>query len=138
MKTIHILRVDGEPESFTVLIAAARAAGLRAGWLDLETLPEPPEAVARAADSGVLRAVARTTSGTVAVKRVGGELVLEDLVREQFMGCRWLLVRGEVAAPVLTPTAEGWRIRWDEGGLSLSTSELVTRLQRPRKTFLAD
>jgi len=137
MKTVHILRVDGPPEAFTPLIAAARAAGLRAGWLDLETLPEPPEPVARAADSGVLRAVARTASGTVTVKRVGGSLVLEDLLREQFSGCRWVLVRGEVAAPRLTPTAEAWRIESDEGSWDLSTDDLVARLKRPRATFLS-
>ena len=59
MRRIHLLRVADEAAVFAPLLAAAAAAGLRVGWLELEGAPEPPAALAAA-----LRAGGAMTHGT--------------------------------------------------------------------------
>lgn len=131
MKTIHLLRVDDEAQVFEPLIRAAADIGLRLGWLQLEE-PEAPPPLARAAQAGVLRAVAAGSHRTVAVKDRKGPAVLVDLLREHFGGCRAVLVRGSVEAPRLSVAGEGWRIATGEGERVLSSEELASRLRRPR------
>ena len=142
MKPIHLLGVDEGPESFAALVAAARRLGLRVGWLDLARRPEVPAALGSAVAAGAFRAVAATDGGTVSVKRVPAGPRLDDLLREHFLGCRLVLVRGEGPAARLEARGDGWRIRRRPEGagrpLDLSTAELARRLRRPAATFLAD
>lgn len=136
MKTPYLLRVDGGPETFRPLIDAARAQGLRIGWLELAsaavTAPVP-ESLGAAADLGVLRAVAVGEGRAVAVKPLRGAPVLKDLLREHFQGSALVLVRGELAdAPALSAEGDGWRI--SPPGLASrrsSTDDLVASLRKP-------
>ncbi|MCB1055174.1 MAG: hypothetical protein KDD11_06630 [Acidobacteria bacterium] len=136
MKTIHLLRVDGDAETFAPLVRAAAELGLRVGWLEL-TEPEAPPSLARAAEAGVLRAVAAGSRRTVAVKDRRGPTVLVDLLREHFGGCRAVLVRGEIEAPRVDASqvegpGEGWRVSAGAVTLDLSTEQLAARLRCPR------
>jgi hypothetical protein len=109
VKSPHLLRVEGDPVHFAPLIEAARAVGLRIGWLDLGGTPSPvPEALDAAAGLGVLRAVVVGKDRTVAVKPLRGAPVLKDLLREHFQGCALVLVRGEVDAPALRIEEDAW------------------------------
>lgn len=111
MKTPHLLRVEGFPVNFAPLIEAARALGLRIGWLELEGKGHPlPPALELAAGLGVLRAVEVGDGRTIAVKPMRGAPVLKDLLREHFRGCALVLVRGEIDAPTLEAEGEDWRI----------------------------
>jgi hypothetical protein len=134
MKRPHLLRVEAPPETFAPLFAAATTAGLRLGWLDLaDPLPPLPAALAEAARQGALRAVAVGREGTVVVKPRRGAPVLDDLLREHFLGTAAVLVRGAATAPRLSPLGDAqWRVATPEGNLELTTEGLVTRLRRPR------
>lgn len=143
MKVPHLARVEAPPEAFASLIAAARGEGLRIGWLDLGLAVEPPAPLAAAADLGVLRAVALGAQRTVTVKPMTGAPVLKDLLREHFLGCALVLVRGALdsqeplltAAPALVPTGDAFRL---EGPPPSATSRALTaqslagRLRRAR------
>ena len=134
MKRPHLLRVEAPPETFAPLFAIAAAAGLRLGWLDLAApLPPLPEALAEAARQGAQRAVAAGAEGTVVVKPRRGAAVLNDLLREHFLGTVAVLVRGAVEAPQLTSLGgDQWRVETPEGTSEMTTEGLVTRLRRPR------
>jgi hypothetical protein len=136
MREPHLLTVDEGPERFAGLLDALRAAGLRAGWLDLSAEPtgEPiPSDLAAAAASGALRAVAAGGGRTVAVKALRGAPVLRDLLREHFRGCALVLVRGEVAAPHLALVGDSWTVAPPgEAARRYTTGELVAALRRPR------
>jgi hypothetical protein len=147
MKMPHLARVDEGPEAFAPLVAAAREAGLRIGWLDLASAPSSlPPRLAAAADAGVLRAVEVSPAGegarVVSAKPVVGPPVLRDLVREHFLGCRLLLVAGsgEVLLPPalpsdlphLAPSGDGWRLTLGDRAEDLPTDSLLERLRRPR------
>lgn len=135
MKRTHLLRVEEGPERFAPLFAAVREAGMRLGWLEL-AVPAPapvPEGLATAADCGALRAVGVGAGRSVAVKPLKGEAVLADLLREHFLGCDLVLVRGEVEAPLLEAWGERFRVLPPGGaGRDLSPAELAARLRRPR------
>lgn len=138
MKKPHLLRVTAGPPVFAPLVAAARAAGSRVGWLE-RTPPTPvpptsaPSSLEEAAASGVLRAVGVWEGRSVAVKPLAGPPVLGDLLREHFLGCALVLVRGEVEAPLLTPDGDAWRLEPPgEPPRRLTTPELLARLRRPR------
>jgi hypothetical protein len=143
MREPHLLRVDGGPERFAALVAALRAAGMRAGWLELtgspggppverSPAPLPPDLEAAAA-SGVLRAVAAGGGRSVAVKPLKGAPVLGDLLREHFRGCALVLVRGEAAVPHLAIDGEAWRVSPPgEAERTYATADLVAALRRPR------
>lgn len=131
MKRPHLLKVSRGAGAFGALIAAAKAEGLRVGWLRLEatTAPEP---LAEAAALGVLRAVAVGEGRTVAVKPVPGEPVLDDLLREHFLGCRLVLVAGDLELPRLEPAGEDWVVSLTDGSTrQLTTAQLVARLRQP-------
>jgi hypothetical protein len=109
MKPPHLLRVEDSPEKFAPLVEAARALGLRIGWLELGGTAHPvPPVLEAAAGLSVLRAVEVGEGRTVAVKPLRGAPVLKDLLREHFRGCVLVLVRGEVEAPWLRVEGEGW------------------------------
>ena len=75
MKAPHLLRVEDPPDFFAPLIEAARALGLRIGWLELGAAPAPvPESLESAAGLGVLRAVSVGQGRTVAVTGSGLDL----------------------------------------------------------------
>ncbi len=142
MKSPHLLRVTLPPDRFVSLIEAARALKLRIGWLDWAgDLPGTSAAVSAppdlesAASLGVLRAVAVGEGRAVAVKPLRGRPVLKDLLREHFLGCALVLVRGEVDAPALEPDAadnDAWRLALPENASRrFSTVELAEALRKP-------
>lgn len=131
MKRPHLLRVSLGVRSFESLVTAATAEGLRVGWLQLAAV-DAPEPLAEAAALGVLRAVAVGEGRTVALKPIRGEPVLEDLLREHFLGCRLVLVDGELELPRLEPDGEGWVVTLAAGSAHRwTTVELVARLRKP-------
>ena len=160
MKAPHLLRADGPPELYAPLFRAARAEGLRLGWLDaaagvevfasaegalpedrgaLRSAPPPapvPERLEAAAALGALRAVAVGGGRSVAVKPLRGTAVLRDLLREHFRGCAAVLVAGAGApadAPVLAADGDGWTVRpAGAAAVRLGAEELVRRLRKPR------
>ena len=141
MRGPHLLRVEEGPERFAKLIEAARAAGLRVGWLELRgLLPEPvPGDLEKAASAGTLRAVAVGEGRSVAVKPMRGAPVLRDLLREHFRGCALVLVRGgeiEVEAPALRvedgADGELWRVTaLGQAARVYELAALVAELRRP-------
>ena len=131
MKRPHLLKVSRGAGSFGTLIAAAKAEGLRIGWLLLEATTAPVP-LAEAAALGVLRAVAVGEGRTIAVKPVRGVPVLEDLLREHFLGCRLVLVAGDLELPRLEPAGEDWVVTLSDGSTrQLTTAQLVARLRKP-------
>ncbi|HYG62090.1 MAG TPA: hypothetical protein VEL74_05885 [Thermoanaerobaculia bacterium] len=133
MKSPHLLRVEEGPERFAPLIEAARAEGLRVGWLDLA--PPPPMAgdLETAAAAGVLRAVAVGGDRSVVVKPLRGAPVLQDLLREHFRGTALVLVRGELEAPLLRWVGEEWEVTVPgQAAVRLETGRLVPALRKPR------
>lgn len=134
MKSPHLLRVEDEPSRFAPVIEAARALGLRVGWLDLGGSPAPvPEPLEAAAGLGVLRAVSVGEGRAVAVKPLRGAPVLKDLLREHFRGCVLVLVRGEVDAPLLALGEDGWSVTPREAASRrYATEDLAAALRKPR------
>ena len=137
MKSPHLLRVEDAPERFALLIAAARALGLRIGWLDLGTTPASiPGPLETAADLGVLRAVSVREGRTVAVKPLRGAPVLKDLLREHFQGCALVLIRGEIRGEIPAPTLriedDAWLLT-PPGAASrrYATADLALALRKP-------
>jgi len=130
VKKPHLLAVEAGPEAFAPLVEAAAAAGLRVGWLDLAPA-DPPAALAPAAELPLLRAVAVGGGRSVAVKPLAGEPVLRDLLREHFLGCRLVLVRGGSGGARLAPAGEGWRVEEEDGSRDLTTEQLLGRLRGP-------
>jgi hypothetical protein len=137
MKGPHLLRVEDGPDRFAPLIDAARALGLRVGWLDLGMAPAPiPESLETAAGLGVLRAVSVGEGRTVAVKPLRGAPVLKDLLREHFQGCALVLIRGdirgEITAPALGIEEDAWLVT-PPGAASrrYATADLALALRKP-------
>jgi len=118
-------RVDAPPGSHAEIFRAARAAGVRLGWLELETTVAMPADLEEAASAGVLRAVAVAGGRSVAVKPMAGEPVLRDLLREHFRGCKAVLVRGAVEAEELRRVEGGWKVGEGE---AVSAEELIADL----------
>jgi len=132
MKSPHLLRVTLPADRFAALIEAARVLKLRIGWLDWSA-ESPASALDGAADLGVHRAVSVHEGRTVAVKPLRGRPVLKDLLREHFLGCALVLVRGDVDAPALEPDGDGWRIELPENASRrLTTADLSEALRKPR------
>lgn len=144
MKRIHLLRVEGEPAAYTAFIEAIRADGGRVGWLELAAegagsatqpgaVSEPvPPRLERAAELGVLRAVAVGATRTVSVKPRRGRTVTRDVLREHFRGCRLVLVTGEVDAPLLVAEGESWAVRLDGAERRHTTESLALALRKPK------
>ncbi len=140
MTAPHLLRVDDGPETFALLVEAARALGLRVGWLELAPPPSVAGDLEAAAGLGVLRAVAAGGGRAVAVKPLKGEPVLADLLREHFRGCALVLVRGEAAAPLLRShdqEAERWTVAVPgETARVFATGALAEALRSPRPPWV--
>lgn len=134
MKRIHLLRALGEAKDFAPLLEAVSHQGPRIGWLVLGDVEGPPELEA-AARSGAARAVAAGSVRTVSVKHRQGPAVTEDLLREHFLGCRAVLVLGDLEAPTLAPPTgkTGWVVTTVGGQeRQYATGELLAALRRPR------
>jgi len=135
LKRPHLLRVAREAGAFTPLAEAVAAAGLRLGWLELGGAPEAPTALVSAASLPAFRAVAAGAGRSVSVKPLHGPPVLDDLLREHFLGCALVLVAGEAAetVPALEPReGGGWRVISGGEVRELTTGALVSALMRPR------
>jgi len=133
VRSPHLLRIEDAPDRFAPLIEAARALGLRIGWLELGAAPAPiPESLETAAALGVLRAVAVGESRVVAVKPLRGRPVLRDLLREHFQGCALVLVRGEIDAPTLRTEGDSWIVQPSGAASRSYTAEhLAAALRKP-------
>ncbi len=133
MKRPHLLAASQPPPAYAPLVAAARRASLRIGWLELAAaLPSLPPALEQAAAAGALRAVAAGGELTVSVKPLRGPAVLDDLLREHFLGCRLVLVTGDDTLPGLEPDAGGWRLTPPGGPpRTFTTDQLLAALRRP-------
>jgi hypothetical protein len=135
MKCPHLLRVTLSPDRFVSLIESARALNLRLGWLDWPGECPVPSSLEVAADLRVLRAVAVGEGRTVSVKPLRGRPVLKDLLREHFLGCALVLVRGDVDAPALEPDGDFWRLQLpgssERASRRLTTAELSEALRKP-------
>lgn len=140
MKAPHLLRVEDPPDRFAPLVEAARALGLRIGWLELGAAPAPiPESLESAAGLGVLRAVSVGEGRTVAVKPLRGRPVLKDLLREHFQGCALVLVRGEAGAPALRIEDGAWIVAPSETASRRYTAEtLAAALRKPHPWSLEE
>ena len=140
MKAPHLVRVEAGPEAFAALAAALAAAGLRLGWLEWAAPAPLPPSLTAAAGLGALRAVAVGGGLAAAVKPIGGPPVLKDLLRQHFLGCAVVLVRGggespgEAAGlPLLAPAGEGrYRLAGPGGERVLAAAGLAARLRSPR------
>ena len=142
-RRIHLLRVEEEARAFGPLLVAAAAQGLRVGWLEMVEPPPVPEALRAVLTAGGARAVAVGAGWTVAARPRGGPAVLRDLLRQHFLGCALVLVRGEVEAALLQPAGEGgWLVTpRSPGGSDASVAvpaarryavdELLAALARP-------
>ena len=133
MKTPVLLAVDGPAEEFAPLFAAAKAAGLRVGWLALNASVDPPPPLQAPPLLEAFRAVAVGDGRSVAVKPMKGKAVLRDLLREHFLGADVVLVAGLELFPRLTARGEGpWKLEASATASRLySTDELLVRLRKP-------
>jgi hypothetical protein len=128
-----LVAVTEPPAAFAALFEAARARGERIGWLDWSEEPAPGGALDAAAALGALRAVALGAGRTVAVKRLAGAPVLRDLVREHFLGCGLVLIRGRAGTPSIAPAGVGFRVETAPGrARELAAGEALAELLRPR------
>lgn len=134
MKLPHLYSVMAGPEAFAELWRSAAQAGLRLGWLDLDGPAEVAPPLADAVGLGAAKAVSAGGRQTVAVKKLAGEPVLRDLVREHFLGCVALLVRGRAGFPRLEARPGGLGVVSMEGAppLWLEPATFLARLRRPR------
>lgn len=135
MRRIHLLRVEADARAFAPLLLVAGAEGLRVGWLELAEPPALPEPLREALLAGSARAVAVAEAWTLAARPRRGAPRLRELLRQQFLGCTAVLVRGAaVEAPLLAPQPDGgWVVAAGEGGeRRLDTAALVAALRQPR------
>ena len=134
MRRIHLLRVAEEASVYEPLVRAAAAAGLRVGWLELPAPSPPPPELRAALDAGSDRAVTVGESWTLAARPRKGPARMRELMRQQFLGCTLVLVRGEADAPLLAPAGDGgWRVTIASGkDRRYGVDQLVAALREPR------
>lgn len=133
MKTRALVAVDQDPAAFAPLFAAAKARGVRVGWLDLASEVGPPAELASASDAGASKSVSARAGRTLVVKTTKGAPVLRDLLREQFLGYGIVLVRGHAGRPKLAIVGEIARLELAEGRVkSLPIDAALAELLRPR------
>jgi hypothetical protein len=133
MKTPVLLAVAGPAEAYAPLLAAAKLAGLRIGWLLLNARVDPPPPLAAPPLLEAFRAVAVDDGRSIAVKPMKGKAVLRDLLREHFLGADVVLVSGLELFPRLTPRGEGpWNLAESATASRVyTTEELLVRLRKP-------
>jgi len=130
MKAPALVTVDQPPEAYVALFDAARELGIRIGWLELgakEVVRNAP-----AVEAGAAKAVTVGDERVVSVKRTRGPSVLRDLLREHFLGCAVVLIRGHEGAPRLTISGTVLRLEEAGGALELAAGPLLAHLLRPR------
>jgi hypothetical protein len=133
VKAPALVAVESGPEAFAPLFVAARAARVHLGWLDLAAPAPLPDDLESAAASGALRAVGAGGGRVVVVKPIVGPPVTRDLLREHFLGCAAVLVRGSAGWPRLEPAPGGFRLRFTERRWREFDAEALLReLARPR------
>ena len=139
MKTPVLLAVDGPAEEFAPLFAAAKAAGLRVGWLALNASVDPPPPLQAAPLLEAFRAVAVGDGRSLAMKPMKGKAVLRDLLREHFLGADVVLVAGSELFPRLTARESSWHLAESAtASRSYSTEELLVRLRKPALRWQKD
>jgi hypothetical protein len=128
-----LVAVEAGPEAFASLFEAARRRAVRIGWLELAPPPTLTGPLEEAAAAGALRAVAVHGGRAVSVKPVRGEPVLRDLLREHFLGCAIVLVRGRGDLPRLVPEGALLRLETGPGRVrELDADAALGELLRPR------
>jgi len=132
VKRQELLGVDEPASAFGALAKAASLAGVRIGWLDLAGPPQPLPSLAEAATSGFRVAVEAGPEFSLTVRRRRGAPVLRDVLRQNFAGCRMVLVRGMGAGPKLAAAPEGWSLKGESRVIHLDTSTFLDRLARHR------
>ncbi len=140
MKSPVLLAVDGPPEAFAPLFAAAKAAGLRVGWLVLDAPVDPPPPLQAAPLLEAFRAVAVGDGRSIAMKPMKGKAVLRDLLREHFLGADMVLVAGLELFPRLAALGEGpWKlVESATSSRVYTTEELLVRLRKPALRWQKD
>ena len=133
MKRPHLFCV-GEPiEAFAPLVELARRKGLRVGWLALQE-PSLTADLVSALESGVAQSVVAGSRYTVTARVRSGSPVVDDLLRQHFLGCDAVLVYGEVSAPALECDGSGWRLTTMKGRTHrLDSDQFLATLRRPLK-----
>lgn len=133
MKTPVLLAVDGAAEAYAPLFAAAKAAGVRVGWLAWNVQVDPPPPLQAPPLLEAFRAVAVGDGRSLAMKPMKGKAVLRDLLREHFLGADVVLVAGLELFPRLTARGEGpWNLVESATASRLyTTEELLVRLRKP-------
>jgi len=132
VKAPALVAVEADASAFTALFAAAMRRRERLGWLELGGAVEAPAPLAGAAAAGAFKSVVAGDGSVVTVKRVAGRPVLRDLLREHFLGCVAVLVRGHDGAPRLSLAGEKFRFEPLAGRtLELGADELLDELMRP-------
>jgi hypothetical protein len=133
MKAPVLIAVDRPAEEFAPLFAAAKAAGLRVGWLAMNAPFDPPPPLQAPPLVEVFRAVAVGDGRSISLKPMKGRPVLRDLLREHFLGADVVLVAGLELFPRLTARGDG---RWNlvesaTASRTFATEELLVRLRKP-------
>lgn len=137
MKGPRLFQVTAPAADFAPFVAAARALGLRVGWLELAP-PEPPPQLSAAMEAGCGKAVSLGPGGSVAAKRLSGPPVWKDVLREHFAGHAAVLVAGEgLALPAGTPRLEGADGRYRVAGEELTAEDLRKGRSPMKKLLLA-
>lgn len=132
MKAPVLLAVDGPAEPYASLFAAAKAAGLRIGWLVLNAPVDPPPPLQAPPLLEAFRAVAVGNGRSIAMKPMKGAAVLRDLLREHFLGADVVLVAGLALYPRLAARENGWHLAESAtASRSYTTEELLVRLRKP-------
>lgn len=132
MNAPALVAVEADAAAFAALFAAAAKRKTRLGWLELGASVEPPAALAGAVAAGAFKSVVAGDGSVVTVKRVAGRPVLRDLLREHFLGCAAVLVRGHEGKPRLAVAGEKFRFEPLAGReRDLDAEQLLDELLRP-------
>ena len=127
----HLLSVAGTLEAYRPLLAAAAEARMRLGWLELAA-PVVDPSLEAALGAGAFRAGRVGAGRSLAAKRLVGEAVLRDVVREQFKGCVAVLVVAAADLPRLVADGSDWSLVAVSGERRrLDTPALLALLRRP-------
>lgn len=140
MKTPVLLAVDGSADAFASLFAAAKAAGIRIGWLAMNAEVDPPPPLQAPPLLEAFRAVAVGDGRSIAMKPMKGKAVLRDLLREHFLGADVVLVAGLELFPRLVARGDGpWKlVESATASRVYTTEELLVRLRKPALRWQKD